>query len=115
MIRIPLLPVAIATLALASYKKEPTPAPQPSKNTTTIEIKTPPAPIGQDHKVKESNTRYKFEFNYPAAADAIPQLKAKLDTDLTKQRAKLVTKSRKAADATKKDGFPFNPHSYSIN
>lgn len=115
MMRMPLLPIALLVLAMAGCKKEPVPAPQPSQDVAAVESEAPLAPVGQDRKVKESNDRYEFEFNYPAAADAIPQLKAKFDADLAEQRAKLVTESREAADDAKKNGYPFNPHSFSID
>lgn len=115
MIRTPVLPIAVAVLALAGCKKEAPPAPQPSESVAAAESEAPPAPVGQDRKVKESTDRYEFEFNYPAAADAIPQLKAKLDADLAEQRARLVTESREAADDAKKEGYPFNPHSFSTD
>lgn len=113
MIRTPLLPIAVAVLALAGCKKEAAPAPQPSESGAAVEAA--PAPVGQDRRVKESNDRYEFEFNYPAAADAIPLLKAKLDADLAEQRARLVTESREAADDAKSNGYPFNPHSFSVD
>jgi hypothetical protein len=115
MIRTPLLPIAVAVLALAGCKKEQAPAPQPSESVAVVESEAPAPPVGQDRKIKESNDRYEFEFNYPAAADAIPQLKAKFDADLAEQRAKLVTESREAADEAKKDGFPYHPHSFSTD
>lgn len=116
MIRNAILPIALLALALSGCgKKDPAPAPQPSDSVTTAESEAPPAPVGQDRKVKESNDHYEFEFNYPAAADAIPPLKAKLDADLAEQRARLVTESREAADEAKKEGYPFNPHSYSVD
>lgn len=115
MIRHPFVLVAAAVLALAACKKEPAPAPQPSASAAPKQSEAPPPPVGQDRKVKESNDRYEFEFNYPAAADAIPQLKAKFDADLAEQRAQLVTESREAADEAKKEGFPFHPHSYSVD
>lgn len=116
MIRTPLLSLIVVASALSSCgKKEPAPAPQASESVAAAESEAPPAPVGQDRKVKESTDRYEFEFNYPAAADAIPALKAKLDADLAEQRAKLVTESREAADEAKQEGYPFNPHSYSVD
>ena len=115
MIRTPILPLAVAVLALAGCKKEPAPAPQPSASVAAVESEAPPAPVGQDRKVKESDERYEFEFNYPAAADVIPALKARFDADLAEHRSKLVTEAREAADDAKKNGYPFNPHSYSVD
>jgi hypothetical protein len=115
MIRTPLLPIAAMVLALAGCKQEPAPAPQPSESAVAAEMEAPPPPVGQDRKVKEANARYEFEFNYPAAADAIPALKGKLDADLADQRAKLVAESREAADEAKKEGYPYHPHSFSVD
>lgn len=115
MIRTPLLPIVAMALVVTGCKKEAVPAPQPSESVAAVESEAPPAPVGQDRKVKESNARYEFEFNYPAAADAIPALKGKFDADLAEQRAKLVTESREAADEAKTNGYPYHPYSFSTD
>lgn len=115
MIRPSCLTIAALVLAAGGCKQEAPPAPAPSESAAPEESEAPPAPAGQDRKVKESNDRYEFEYNYPAAADAIPALKAVLDADLAEQRAQLVTESREAAEDAKKSGYPFNAHSFSAD
>lgn len=111
-----ILPAAVLTLslALAACKKEEAPAPQPSAAASAAPSAAPstaPTPAGQDRKVKEANDRYEFEYNYPAAADAIPRLKAELDADLAEQRARLVADAGEAAADAKTNGYPYHPHS----
>ncbi len=59
--------------------------------------------------LKEENDLYVFAFAYPAAAGAIPALKARLDADLAEQRAGLVATAKEQRAAARKEGFPYNP------
>lgn len=111
------LAATVSFLALAACKKE-APVPQPSMNASSGASATPsqaaaaaPAPAGQARSVKEENDRYDFEYAYPAAAGAIPALKAKLDADLAAQRAELVAEAKEGADDAKQGDYPYHPHS----
>ncbi|MEO5586732.1 MAG: DUF3298 and DUF4163 domain-containing protein [Novosphingobium sp.] len=109
-----LLLVATAPLLVLAACNEEAPAPQPSPSTSAAAspaagVARPPA--GQARSVEESNDRYEFAYAYPAAADAIPALKAKLDADLAEQRAELVAEAKEGADDAKEGGFPYHPHS----
>lgn len=105
------LAATVSLLALAACKKE-TPAPQPSASTAPSPVATAaPAPAGQARSVKEDNDRYEFEYAYPAAADAIPTLKAKLEADLAQQRAELVAEAKEGKDDAKQGGYDYHPHS----
>lgn len=115
--RFPVL-LAIAPLALLAACKKEAPAPQPTVGPSAAASPAatpPPAPAGQARKVSESSDRYEFEYNYPAAADAIPALKARLEADLVKQRAKLATEAQEAMADAKQNGYPYHPHSFSID
>lgn len=70
-----------------------------------------PAAPAAARKVSEENDLYAFDYGYPAAAAAIPSLKAMLDADLDKQKAELVSSATKAKGDAEKNGFPFNPYS----
>jgi hypothetical protein len=112
-----LLALTLASfLALGACKKDAA-APQPTASATATgaAAAAPAAPAGKERKVSESSERYEFEYAYPAAADAIPRLKAQFDADLAKQRAELVTEAKEAADDAKTNGYPFNPHSRSLD
>lgn len=63
--------------------------------------------------VKEETPLYDFDYAYPAAAGAIPQLKARLDADLARTRAKLVASARADQAEARKDGFPYRKHGWS--
>jgi hypothetical protein len=68
---------------------------------------------GSAKSVKEDNDLYSYAFSYPAQVGAYPGLAAKLEAQADKAKADLVTEAKEAqADATK-EGFPFNPHSWS--
>lgn len=71
----------------------------------------PPPAKAVARSVKEDNDLYNFEYSYPAAAAAIPSLKAWFDADLAKQKAKLVSDARHARSEAKNDGYPY--HGYS--
>jgi hypothetical protein len=62
-------------------------------------------------KVKVSNDLYEFGYEYPAAAGAIPQLKALLDGRLDSTRKSLASESRDDRSEARKGGFPYRPHS----
>lgn len=66
-------------------------------------------------KVGEENDLYVFDYGYPAAAGAIPALKAWLDADIDKQRAELAKDAREGKRAADEGGFPFRPYSRSLD
>lgn len=61
-------------------------------------------------EVKVSNDLYKFSYAYPAAAGAIPGLKAWLDGRLENVRKSFAAEARDDQIEAKKDGTPFGPH-----
>lgn len=68
------------------------------------------APAAVARSVEESNPLYEFEFSYPAAAAAVPALKAVLDAQLEEERRGVAQNARQARADAKKEGFPFNPY-----
>ena len=66
---------------------------------------------GGARAVSESNDLYEFAYAYPAAAGAIPALKAWLDGDLAKAKTALIRESKAdRVEATKND-YPYRAHS----
>lgn len=68
---------------------------------------------GSGRSVKERNASYEFDYSYPAAAGAIPGVKAWLDADLAKQKAELADDARQGQADARESGFGFNPYGYS--
>ena len=111
-------PIALlipALLLAACNRSDEAKAPAPG-STATSPTASPaasplPAAAAVARKVSEANDLYTFDYGYPAAAAAIPSLKAMLDADLDKQKGELSLDAKKAkADAAEND-FPFNPYS----
>jgi hypothetical protein len=110
------LPIVMLVLALAACKQQASDAaPSPSETATPAGAAVPTAAAGQPRAVEESNDRYEFEYAYPAAAGAIPALKAKLDGDLAEQRAQLVAEANEAAADAKQNGYPYHPYSRTLD
>lgn len=65
-------------------------------------------------KFSEDNALYHFEYGYPAAAQAIPKLKAWLDADRAKQRTQLISDAREGRDAAKEGDYDYNPFDVSV-
>ncbi len=68
------------------------------------------APPAQDKTVAEETADYTFRYSYPAAAAAIPGLKAKLEEDIAKSRAELAKDAAEFRAETQKDNFPFRQY-----
>lgn len=110
------LAAAIALLALAACSSAPdatAPTGGTSASAAAPALPTPPAPTAAARKVSVHNDLYEFDYAYPAAAAAIPALKARLDADLDQQQAGLAAEARDARKDAKDNGFPFNPWSRS--
>lgn len=58
-------------------------------------------------KVEESNDLYEFDYAYPAAAGAIPGLKATLDKELEQGRAELIANAKAQRAGAEEAGFPY--------
>lgn len=110
-----LLPLLALSLLAASCSKQAqeTPATLASEGTPVPKVAAPAevgaAAPGVARQDKQSNDLFEFEYSYPAAAGAIPKLKAELDADLAKQKAALVASAKEQQAESKKQGFPYNP------
>ena len=93
------VPEAEVTLPGADASEVPSEAPSESA-------------VAMGRSVEASNDLYEFTYSYPDAAGAIPQLKDLLDTRLYQAREQLASSSGEDQKAAKKEGFPYNPHSY---
>lgn len=113
------LPMALALalpLALAACSAAPDTAAPTGSASAPAAAPVPPAPpppAAAARKVSVHNDLYEFDYSYPAAAAAIPALKARLDADLDQQQAGLAAEARDARKDAKDNGFPFNPWSRS--
>lgn len=108
------LAATVSLLALAACKQEapaPRPAARPSAAPSPAATAAVPVATGQPRSVNEANDRYEFQYAYPAAAAAIPALKAKLDADVTAQRAELVEGAKEGAESAKQNDYPYHPYS----
>lgn len=70
-------------------------------------------PVATGRSVAASNDLYEFGFSYPDAAGAIPQLRDMFDAQLVRMRSRLAAAAREDQATARKDGYQFNPHSYS--
>jgi hypothetical protein len=111
MIRQALPLIALGVLAACSQETQHTPATLASEGAEVPDAMpsqpsaaTSPAAA---REVSESNDLYEFEYSYPAAAGAIPALKALLDADLENKKAALIADAREQQAAAKQDGFPY--------
>lgn len=80
----------------------------PAVSASATTAASPPAALGGARKVSESTRLYEFEYAYPAAAGAIPALRAWFDGDVDAQRAELVAQAREQQAASEKDDFPYH-------
>ena len=60
--------------------------------------------------VKEENALYDFDYTYPAAAEALPGLKAWLDADLDKKKWELIKSAKNGQAEAKADKFVFRAY-----
>lgn len=87
------------------------PAPGETSAATAESPAAPAAPSAAARAVSEENDLYAFDYSYPAAAGAIPALKASLDADLDKQKGELVKEATADKAEAEKAGFPYRAYS----
>ncbi len=85
-------------------------------------IPEPAAPPGEDGRpetksdgsfdLSEETDLYLFEYKYPTAVGANPELAALLDRRQERAKASLARTSSTARDEARDRGFPYNKHSY---
>lgn len=105
-----LIPVLLLT---ACNRTEEAKAPETTASPAASPVATAPSPVAPAaaRKVNEESELYTFDYGYPAAAAAIPSLKAELDADIDKQKAELVSGATEAKADAAKNNFPFRPYS----
>lgn len=107
---LPLIALGLVAAGCSKEKQE-TPASLASQGAPapSVAATQAPAATGGARNEQESNALFEFEYSYPAAAGAIPALKAQLDVELDKEKAELATNAREQQAESKKNGYPFNP------
>ncbi|MCX7285136.1 MAG: DUF3298 and DUF4163 domain-containing protein [Novosphingobium sp.] len=114
----PVLAVVLLGLSACSVKED-SEVPEARETVTAVDAApAPPPPTPQTpvaaREVREDNDIYEFSYAYPAAAGAIPALKALLDAELEKARAGLKSEATEGRNLARQNGFPFNPYSNSV-
>lgn len=113
-----IVPLAALLLLPACQQAEDKTAAQPSASTAA---EAPPAPTATPAKVSaggrdvdEETGLYDFEYSYPWAVGTIPELKAKFDAEIDRQRGELAKQAKEGSDDAKKGGYPYNKYSRSV-
>lgn len=106
--------IALGLLAASCAKPaQETPATLASGGTPAPTVAAPAeagaARPGGARAVKQSNDLFEFAYSYPAAAGAIPDLKARLDAELDRQKAELVKNAEEQRAERREAGFPYHP------
>lgn len=105
--------LALAALSLASCRggEEPVPVPtnaQASDASATMTEAPPPQAKAVKRTVE--NERFSFTYAYPAAAAAIPALKAEFDAEMDSNQAELSNQARDGQKEARSGGFEFHPY-----
>ncbi|WP_432787660.1 PdaC/SigV domain-containing protein [Novosphingobium rhizosphaerae] len=117
----PLALLALATLAACNRQAPPPPGPTSTaataaSATTTATGSHASAQATQSsttgHGVKESTDAYEFSYSWPAAADALPALRAQLAADEAKTRATLLHDAAQGQKEAARDKYPFHPYAH---
>lgn len=110
-----LLLTPLVLLAACSGEKTPAPA---QTTEAPPPAPPPPSPPAQTpvtaREVHEKNDLYEFDYSYPAAAGAVPGVKALLDAELDEARTKLKAEASEGQNSAKADGFPYHPYTHSV-
>lgn len=101
-------------LLAACGKGDPSPTSSAFDAVIATAHATEVAPAAKAVDFAVETPRYSFKFAYPAAAAAIPALKARLDAERAKAQADIAATAREGAQQAKADGFEFNPYFRSI-
>jgi len=72
---------------------------------------TAAASSAQGKKVEEDNELYSYELSYPAAVARIPALAERIEEQAAKGKAEMIAEAKSAQADSKKESFPYNPHS----
>lgn len=101
--------VSIALLAACSKSSEAPNAPANSDAATSSDAAAAmtPLPEAKAVSVEDSTPLYSFSYSYPAAAAAIPALKAWLDGDLKMEKEAIIEAAKEGRADAKQTGFDY--------
>ena len=111
--------VPLALLAACSVSNDPQASASASPKASTVPVPVAAPSVSAQtpvaaRNVTVENDAYEFSYSYPAEAGAIPALRALLDEDLEKERTELISDSKEGQEDARKNGYPFNAYSHSI-
>lgn len=78
----------------------------------------PPEPVDtapEALKVSEDSELYSFDYAYPVEVAAIPELKDRLDGEMTRSKAQLAKQAEAARADAREQGFPYNAYAEGTN
>jgi hypothetical protein len=121
-----LVVIAVAVLAIAACRDHKSAPLAPTKaSADAVAVAAAHAPIaspsvqakaaasaGGARKIDDENDLIDFEYSYPAAAGAIPALRAWLDADLARRKADLVAQAKEGRADAKANDYPFHAYGY---
>ena len=115
-----LLPLALlAACSKAAEQAEPSTAASASASTggddAGVAAKAVASSSAAGVKIDEDGKLFHFAYAYPAAAAAIPALKAQLDAKKDEGRRALVDEAKKGQAGAKESGFDYNPYDRSVD
>lgn len=67
---------------------------------------------GKSFALAEDTDLFSYEFAYPAAVGAIPELAARLRADAERGKAELIAEATTARSLAKADGYPYHKHGF---
>jgi hypothetical protein len=109
--------IMLASLA-AACAPEPDKAEPPTPTVAASPPATPepgPTAVPVERKVAERTDAFEFEYSWPAAASAIPELVVELEADMARKRREIARDAREGQEIERAEGYRFNPYSYGLN
>ncbi|KPL69671.1 hypothetical protein SZ64_17165 [Erythrobacter sp. SG61-1L] len=94
----------------AEKKEAATATPTPSATQTAAV-----APQGEARKIAQANETYEFEYSFPAQADAVPGLRAMLETQAKKDMAEAESAATAGRADAQANDYPFHAYGYSTD
>lgn len=106
-----LIPVFVVAVLAGCREQAPEPKPEGGTEPAAAS-EAPPASAATARSEKVENDLIAFEYKYPAAAAAIPALKAQFDADLDSRLRELTADAEAARDSAREGGYPFHAYGY---
>ncbi|MFD1107291.1 DUF4163 domain-containing protein [Sphingobium olei] len=114
------LAAAAIPLAACSPQQEDAPAGNAAVNAAASRYidkmigKPPPAPPAKAFRQEDKTDLLEFAYSYPAQAAVIPTLVAKFARQMESAKDGALKMAREDSASAKKSGYPFRPHSLSV-